>query len=127
MTLDKRVMELEISLKAATDEIVALKRKIVELEATIRAITDENEQAEREIADLQKQRKQQVEEMIALNKQLTGIINLLYLHPLSPYLIHLYHIYSHHLLSRSNLLIQSNDLIFTPPSSIQILNPVSKQ
>lgn len=68
-------MELEISLKAATDEIVALKRKIVELEATIRAITDENEQAEREIADLQKQRKQQVEEMIALNKQLAGTIN----------------------------------------------------
>ena len=73
--MDKRVLDLENSLKAATEEILALKRKIVELEATIRAITDENEQAEREIADLQKQRKQQVEELIALNKQLTGNIN----------------------------------------------------
>ena len=44
LALDKRVADLETSLKAATDENTSLKRKIVELESTIRAITDENEQ-----------------------------------------------------------------------------------
>ena len=42
--MDKRVVDLETSLKSATDEGIALKRKIAELESTIRAITDENEQ-----------------------------------------------------------------------------------